>query len=166
MENYIKWLTSVLLFPGANDELIRIMLGQSWSSYISGDRGCEDDALAFRNKWEIDSKESIGQKPASFLEVVIGLSLVLELLENNSMSWINWFWILMNNLGLGGYGGVPLSANEETEIKKVMIRVIRRRYKADGNGGLFPVPETENKQQDVELLYQLQEWFKSINKEN
>lgn len=95
----------------------------------------------------------------SMLELLIGLSRRLSFEADGEPR--EWFWELMQNLGLHKYDDKRYSNKPETAEKvtdTVLDRVIWRNYQPDGQGGLFPLKRTDKDQRDVELWYQLSEY--------
>lgn len=89
----------------------------------------------------------------SFLEMLIGLSRRLEFESESSAH--DWFWHLMNTLGLDIYTDnmqIP-----HYDVEEVLNRVIYRTYRKDGQGGLFPLkhPHRHPDQTQVEIWAQL-----------
>lgn len=91
----------------------------------------------------------------SFLELLIGLSRRLEFQTDRYST--EWFWELLDNLGLRQYNDrahLPLD-----EIKDILNRVIWRTYDYDGRGGLFPLDHAYEDQREVEIWYQLNSYI-------
>lgn len=87
----------------------------------------------------------------SFFELMVGLSDTLAF-EADGKSH-NWFWKLMENIGLDSFNDdVEL---DEYQIEEVTHRVIFRLYGADGSGGFFPLQNPRNDQRVVELWGQM-----------
>lgn len=85
------------------------------------------------------------------LELFIGISRRLSFEAGGEA--IDWFWVLIKNLGLDKYtDDRPLPKDEVNEILDDMIW---RTYEPDGRGGLFPLQEANEDQRDVEIWYQL-----------
>ena len=87
----------------------------------------------------------------SVLEMLIGLSLRLEF-ETAQSKWektsSEWFWILIDNLGL-------TALNSLTDIRDRVMVFLKREYKSNGDGGLFPLKYPKNDQRTVEIWYQM-----------
>lgn len=86
----------------------------------------------------------------SFLEMLVGLSRRLSFLGDGEAR--DWFWHLVNNLGLR-YNDRRRFPDEVVE--EVLDNVIWRTYEPNGDGGLFPLRRPDRDQRDVELWYQL-----------
>jgi len=96
------------------------------------------------------------QLGCSMLELLVGLSRRLSFEGGGEPR--EWFWELIDNLGLLKYNDKRYDAKPETSekvIDTVLDRVIWRNYSPDGRGGLFPLKSPRQDQKDVELWYQL-----------
>jgi len=87
----------------------------------------------------------------SILEMLIALARRLSF--NGGGASQEWFWHLMNNLGLRGCNDAEPGPPEV--IDHILNRVIERTYNYDGSGGLFPLKETNVDQRSVEIWYQM-----------
>jgi hypothetical protein len=87
----------------------------------------------------------------SMFELLIGLSRRLAFQAEGHPK--EWFWHLIENLGLEDYNDnrrLP-----DGHIDEVLEQVIWRTYKRNGQGGLFPLNNNRSDQRQVELWYQL-----------
>lgn len=87
----------------------------------------------------------------SMLELLISLSRALAFEAEGEPR--DWFWHLMDNLGLREFNDTHDFADQEVE--DILDRLIWRNYSYSGEGGLFPLRRAERDQRDVELWYQL-----------
>jgi len=90
--------------------------------------------------------------PSSMFELLIGLSRRLSFVADGGEPF-DWFWQLMENLGLEKYNDNTVIP--EKEVDGILDEVIWRTYKRNGSGGLFPLRKATEDQRDVELWYQL-----------
>jgi hypothetical protein len=95
----------------------------------------------------------------SVLEMLIGLSFRLEF-ETSQSKWektpTEWFWILINNLNLDFPSNNYLSEDEYQEkIVDIVTIFLERKYKNNGEGGLFPLKNPKNNQKKIEVWYQM-----------
>lgn len=91
----------------------------------------------------------------SILELLIGLSRRLSFEADGSPR--DWFWQLMDNLGLDKYNDkitIP-----EDEVEEILDHLIWRTYEPDGIGGLFPLKWPKRDQRDVEIWYQMSSYI-------
>ena len=96
----------------------------------------------------------------SFLEMLVALAIRAEFLAWDVDSDINstavgWFWIMGANIGLDEWDDKRYVDYERSspDVYAIATDVIQRRYKENGEGGLFP--SQEPRQRDHELWYQL-----------
>lgn len=87
----------------------------------------------------------------SFLEFLIGIARRCAFETDTTQE--EWFWELMENLGLGDLDDRKRINVEEVET--ILDRVIWRTYNPDGTGGLFPLERANEDQRKVEIWYQL-----------
>ena len=92
-------------------------------------------------------------------EMLIGLSFRLEF-ESMSSLWEKtpkeWFWILLDNLGLRDYDDVVYEQpGVENQVNEILEIFLDRQYKRDGNGGLFPLKTPRKDQRRIEIWYQM-----------
>ena len=72
-----------------------------------------------------------------------------------------WFEELISNMGLETYTNREFNENEEAyfEAEEKIQRMIFRRYRASGEGGLFPLRFPRQDQRGVELAIQLNDYL-------
>jgi hypothetical protein len=91
----------------------------------------------------------------SMLEMLIALSRRLSFYTGGASS--NWFWHLVDNIGLKDCNDAR-PCSEET-IDRALRRVIDRTYDREGNGGLFPARGTKLDQRQVEIWDQMNHYL-------
>lgn len=87
----------------------------------------------------------------SVLELLIGISRRLAFEADGEAK--DWFWILIENLGLHKYSDNKRMSKEA--INDILDRLIWRTYENNGRGGLFPLKFPKEDQRGVEIWYQL-----------
>ncbi len=87
----------------------------------------------------------------SFLEILVGLSRRLYFQEEREPR--EWFWEMINNLGLIKHTDDASFSNEE--VNDILERVIWRIYQPNGEGGLFPLRHAPADQRNIEIWYQM-----------
>lgn len=97
--------------------------------------------------------------PCSVLEMLIALSLRCEehIMDNpESDSGIGqWFWEMIKNLGLYSMN----DSHFDTEyVNEVTICFLDRKYKRNGEGGLFTVKKHRNDMRTTDIWYQMM-WY-------
>lgn len=93
----------------------------------------------------------------SMLEMLIALARRLSFESDKRED--EWFWILIENMGIKNYKDNELDDRTKREIDEILDRVIFRNYTYDGIGGLFPQRNASTDQRKVELWYQMSEYL-------
>jgi hypothetical protein len=97
--------------------------------------------------------------PCTLLEMLIGLSIRLEF-ETAQSKWEKtpkeWFWILLDNLGVGWCDNTSYQQFKSSgELAYRLECLVNRKYKNNGEGGLFPLKNPQKDQRTVEIWYQM-----------
>ena len=71
-----------------------------------------------------------------------------------------WFWGMINNLGLGAMIDEKFDKNY---VKEIVDRFLNRDYEPDGRGGLFTIRHCEDDLRNVEIWNQLCWYLDSIS---
>ena len=96
--------------------------------------------------------------PCSMLELIIGLAYRCESImvdQGLDMDMVDWFWKLIDNIGLCKFTDNYIMASDTEIINKTLDKIIERKYDRNGNGGLFPLKHAKKDQRKVELWYQM-----------
>lgn len=136
--------------------LMRQLYTTQFSWFVSNDDNRVMDGLAIRDQWVAANgvtDHEWSDQPCSFLEMLIALSDRAAFEDGGNRS--EWFWHLLDNLGLSNINDAAYDTLFEQEIGDALGRVISRSYRANGRGGLFPLRHAEEDQRRVELWYQL-----------
>jgi hypothetical protein len=160
-ELYLTWLYSQIGDPETTVrsrsywKLARQMYTKEFVWFIPNDDNRVADGRYLREEFIEDSGlDDIDPEwlylGCSMLEMLIGLSRRLAFLEDGEAH--DWFWHLVNNLGLRYDDRKQFPADH---VEEVLDNVIWRTYEPDGRGGLFPLRDADRDQRDVELWYQL-----------
>ena len=94
--------------------------------------------------------------PCSVLEMMLGLAVRCEeqIMDNPDIGdrTRQWFWGMINNLGLGGMYDDIFDKAATTEIVR---KLLDREYEPNVKGGLFTIKYTNDDLRDVEIWNQL-----------
>jgi hypothetical protein len=90
----------------------------------------------------------------TMFELVLGVAVRLS--YDSDIDFDVWFWELMENLKLEKYKDSFYNPNE---IEKILNTFNERKYKKNGDGGLFPLKADSKDQRDVEIWYQMQAYL-------
>ena len=107
----------------------------------------------FLEEMSIERDQLWMEEGCSMLEMLVALSrrAAFEASEDP----FEWFWVLIDNLGLRPYVDEEFSEDYNVDVDIILDRVINRTYSADGRGGLFPLRYAKEDQRKVEIWYQL-----------
>lgn len=165
-EQYLKWLYAHIGNTGTRNisrshwVFARQLYKKEFVWLVPNDDNRIADGLALRRLF-LQECDGVGPDPlwetlgCSMLEMLIALAHRLEFITGDPV--FDWFWILIENLGLSmrGTSDRQYSAALETEVDDILDRIIWRTYSKTGEGGLFPVPETDQDLRKIELWYQM-----------
>lgn len=160
---YFEWLYSrVASRSNPNPQrtywlLLEEMHNKKFSWFVSNDDNRVGDGLELRYEFLNGPLESGDH--CSFLEMLIALSrrVAFESMNDDPMEW---FWHLVNNLGLRELNDEALIDRDLTHyVRNTLDIVVERRYDKDGHGGLFPLDRPEKDQRKVELWYQMSSYL-------
>lgn len=163
-EQYLTWLYnqvgSVKATPPVQSywNLIRHLYKREYVWFIANDDNRVGDGLDLRHEFVhntgIEPDEAWMHLGCSVLEMLIALSRRLSFTAGGEPR--EWFWRLLNNLGVGGWNDVVYKADE---LEEILDTFIFRSYTFDGHGGLFPLGMAEHDQRQVEVWYQMHEYL-------
>lgn len=102
-------------------------------------------------------------EPCSVLEMMIALAFRIE----DQIMWNpdvgdrtgQWFWEMIVNLGLGQMHDGNFDLHE---FHKIMNRLIDRKYKRNGEGGLFKISDRSIDMRTTEIWYQMQYYLGEV----
>jgi hypothetical protein len=126
--------------------------------FVHNDDNRETDGKELRNEFlsEHDVSEPDqpwDEVPASVLEVLIGLARRLSFESYGEPA--QWFWVLLQNLGIDRYVDAVYQDDIAEDVERVLNLLLSREYGRDGTGGLFPLRTTSSDQRRVEIWYQM-----------
>lgn len=160
-ELYLSWLYECVADPKiANPSrtfwnLLQHLFTKEYVWLIPNDDNRVEDGRALRDEFI----EDLGLDDVdpdwlnlgcSMLEMMVALSRRLSFLAEGEPR--DWFWHLIDNLGLN------IADNQRfprSRVEEVLDRQIWRMYKSNGAGGLFPLRHPRRDQRDVEIWTQL-----------
>ena len=111
-----------------------------------------DEFLDFIRDRSLDREEERLREP-SLLEIFVGLAARARLLT--AMDETEWFAIFLRNLGLEGCSDDKFDIIIRQRVRRILRKFNDRRYRANGQGGLFPLTMPMCDQREVEIWYQL-----------
>ncbi len=161
-ELYLEWLYRQVGAVGNPDpsasywKLFKLLYEKEFIWQVLNDDNRAEDGRFLRQEF-IAQEELVIDDPywarlgCGMLEMLIALSRRLAF-EGDGFSR-DWFWELINNLGLYDYRDGRRFP--ERRINQILDDLIWRTYEPNGRGGLFPLRYPQEDQRDVEIWYQL-----------
>lgn len=131
---------------------------------IRKDRGRASDGVHLRYRFPyeelgIDDIERYITGPCSVLEMMLALAIRCEetIMVNPAYGdrTGEWFWGMMNSLGLGS---MTDDIYDKAEVKSIIKRFLKRDYEPNGKGGLFTIHGCEDDLRRVEIWFQMT-WY-------
>ena len=163
-ELYFKWLYSQVGDPRIKNRnrtywtILKQLYTKEFVWFVPNDDNRIQDGKELRYEF-VDSEQledvdlNWVHLGCSMLELLVGLSRRLAFEAEGQPR--DWFWHLMDNLGVAYPDAYKY---DEAAVDSILDRVIYRNYYWNGQGGLFPLQRTEKDQRNVELWYQLSEY--------
>lgn len=135
---------------------------------MDGNRAEDGTDLRYRfgyeNKYEGPMIASyLDNRPCSVLEMLIALAFRCEehIMQDSDAGdrMGQWFWNMIVNLGLGTMSDSRFNAAYTDEV---IFRFMDRKYKRNGEGGLFTVERCKGDMRSAEIWYQMNWYLDSI----
>jgi len=167
-DEYFNYLCSIVKKRKKYEKLLRMLHSIWFYALIPYDDNREMDGIQLRESFieerglqalSLFDLENHQEQKCTVLEMLIALAQRLEFetaLSKWEKSTAEWFWILINNLGLDTF------TDENFDMEAVQEKVqifLDRKYKKNGEGGLFPLRYPRRDQRTVELWYQMSDYI-------
>lgn len=169
---YFKWLCDLVGFDNNYSILARALHRKDFYSLVDNDNNRAEDGKNIRDLFirtkEVDLEYSEDELeyalggPCSVLEMLIALSFRMEdtLYECDSTNKSNeYFWQMLRNLGVDTFTNEEFTEEEVYIVDEILNDFLERKYKRDGNGGLFPLKNSTKDQRKVEIWYQMMSYL-------
>lgn len=164
-EVYFNWLyskvASISVPPTPALTYITLLRDLHQTEFIwllPGDDNRAEEGLELRNEFLKASRVSQDPPwfdvPCSVLEMLIAFS--NRAAYQTEISAREWFWILLNNLGIGDLSDNCLGITQT--VNSVLDTFIWRTYDVNGEGGMFPLSDPSCDQRHLEIWYQFCEY--------
>lgn len=165
-DQYLDWLYALV---GLQDEnihhrsLMYALFTKEFVMLVPNDDNRCSDGIALRKEF-VRSGRMI--RPTnhwmnlgcSVLEMLIGVARHLSFSEDGTVG--EWFWHLIENMGLTRYND---NRFHERRVNEIIERLVWRQYSYDGRGGLFPLREPQEDQRRVELWFQMEAYILELS---
>lgn len=160
-ETYFKWLVGQVVNTRlrnprlTNWEVLKQLHSTEFTWHIRNDDNRVEDGKELRLEFlqDVPNHDWVTQG-CSFLEMLIALSRRLTFqMEGTSVP--EWFWHLMNNVGLVISDLEYEEQRMQNYVDQVLQNLNNRTYDKNGRGGLFPLHDPPVDQTKVEIWYQM-----------
>jgi hypothetical protein len=97
------------------------------------------------------------------LEVLTAFAVRIDddIMYDGALHASKWFFIMIDNLGMTNFTddrlGIDWTIDDEEQIVDIWMS---RQYGPDGKGTIFPLNCNGVDQRNLEMWYQMQEWFR------
>lgn len=178
INEYFEWMYSIVesVTPShggvtptflSHRKLLMHLHGTEFTFLIPMDENRADDGINLRYRFELESEYTDACRyllgPCSVLEMMISLALRCEETIMDEPAVGNrtkqWFWEMINNLGLGA---MTDDRFDRREVDDILERFLNREYEPDGSGGLFRIKRCDRDLRRVEIWHQLCWYLDSI----
>ena len=162
---YFQWLCAQVVNHNSTPSsvtywnLFTVLHEREFVFTLSGDDNRAGDGVELRMEFlsqiEADIPHDIRHAGASIFEVLIAFSRRAAFMTD--MPAYDWFWIMINNLGLLSY--TDAYDGDATVVGDILDRFIWRQYDYNGHGGLFPMHLPRQDQRNIEIWEQFSEYL-------
>ena len=165
---YFNWLCDLVHIDQVNRSyyiLAKDLYNKEFVAYVDHDENRAYDGMELRD----ECLEELGypkytniDRPCSVLEMLISLARRMDfetsdVYEDDSNDRTTyWFWEMIDNLGLIKFDDESyIDLEGQIFVDSIIDTFVRRKYKPNGEGGLFPLRHSKEDQRDVEIWYQM-----------
>ena len=173
---YFEWLyrfvcTGRYRTPISYRKLLMFLHNTKFVYFLPMDKNRANDGEDLRYRFiedcaEYNDKEILRclDDPCSVFEMMVALAIRCEetIMDDPQVGSRTgqWFWGMINNLGLGAMIDEKFDKNY---VKEIVDRFLNRDYEPDGRGGLFTIRHCEDDLRNVEIWNQLCWYLDSIS---
>lgn len=163
LNEYFEWLCD---FTHKEDEInrynkvLQILHGYEFEPIVDHDENRAQDGVELRRRFSRELRCRFRyNSPCSVLEMMVALALRCE----EQIMWdpdigdrtSEWFHIMLHNLGLDIYTDDLIDHQAREEIDGIINTFLDRKYKRNGEGGLFKIDKCKCDLRSVEIWYQM-----------
>lgn len=170
-DEYFEWIIRLVTegkYAGRKSwrKLFRLLHETEFIYILDMDANRADDGidLRYRFAWErhLDARKvdtAFGDRSCSVLEMMAALAMRCEEHITDDPESGNrtgkWFFEMIESLGLEDMDDEHF---DKITAANILVRFMRREYRADGRGGLFTVDDGIHDMRDTEIWYQMM-WY-------
>lgn len=166
LDTYLGWMepqTGTLSQPRTYSDLLHLMMWKEFVWLVPNDDNRIADGLDIRREFfQKTGLKGDLDMPCSVLEVLVGLSRRLSFAAGGEAP--GWTWQLICNLELHKMPD-PIRRRKSILVNEILETLIWRNYAPDGQGGFFPLIDTDVDQTKIEIWYQMAAYVEEIHPE-
>lgn len=170
--DYFEWLIETIHANRYSDgvsfrKLLELLHDIDFDYIVRNDKNRAEDGMDLRYRFAYDYDgveyaERYLNGPCSMLEMMVALAIRCEedIMDDPRYGdrTGQWFWGMVVSLGLGGMTDTRF---DEAEVREIVDRFIRRKYAANGKGGLFTFRNCTGDMRKIEIWTQLL-WYLDV----
>lgn len=169
---YKAWLKRMVDPAGEYDCLLDLLFDLEFTWTVEFDENRAMDGIYLRNQFKVESGLECPfnwvEWPCSILELLLALSIKIEDTVMYSLDegdrTAEWFWIMVDNLGISQFDDSHWSAESVSIVCDAICIFLNRSYEYDGTKGLFPLSNPKEDQRNLEIWWQMHEYFQDFNR--
>lgn len=150
---YFEWLRFQIGVPNnkSYSQLFERMNRKEFVWIVSNDDNRIEDAKELRREF-LQGDPHTFQSWVSVLEILVAVSRRMEWTAGGIAK--DWAWRLIQNLELHRMWD-PLTMRKAVQVDDILEALVWRTYSPKGQGGFFPLIDSEEDQTKVEIWYQM-----------
>lgn len=167
-DRYFEWLYSkIAAVSNRNPErsywqLARQLYETEFLYFVANDDNRAGDGVELRTEFMYE--EHLDEVDHNWMAMECSVLEMLVALANRASfetdePAIEWFWRMLSNVGLRDITDDVFDPEASNFIDETITRILKRDYDRKGNGGLFPLKQTNYDQRKIELWYQLSSYI-------
>lgn len=171
-QEYFQWLCDLVQINDPDNSyflLANFLFNRPFTWSVPMDANRSEDGMQLREEFEYDTNYRafhVDDIPCTMLEMLIGLSTRIDgIMQSETHEDISrWFWELLGNLEMDIFNDDDYyELGGEGELDKKLRRFLERKYKKNGEGGLFPLSDYKrlgfSDQRLTQIWYQMQAYL-------
>jgi hypothetical protein len=167
-ELYFEWLFKSVSFNHKETylSLCEQLYHTDFKWFVPNDDNRVEDGRLLRSDFLDESKlytesDDWFIRDCSMLELILGISYRLSF--ESTVEHDIWFWEILENLNLTKYTDSFYTEGSYKEIDRILQKINKRTYRANGEGGLFPLRYASEDQRKIEIWYQMSAYLLENN---
>lgn len=147
--------------------LIRQLQNTEFVPILGHDCNRADDGIRLRYRFadandipHTEVADKIDIRPCSMLEMMLALAIRCEEDITGDMEYgchaAKWFWVMIRSMGLDTMTDYVY---DEEQVRKVLLKFMKREYKRNGSGGLFQIDDDTVDMRTTEIWYQMHRYL-------